>query len=680
MKVVHFVALIAAMILICGCETRYDMEESPSDEGGPAGERRLPFLPNTTVTVSQGNDQADPASTHYRLGALAKAVDFTAGPGCEDRGVPIIAAAGGTVIEAVAGLADRSGTGTGNHVYVRYSDGRVGRYFHLRDVMVRRGQPVLEGQALGTMGTSGYSTACHLHYDEVADGSSQTLPLNFLESDGVPQEGRSYSSRNTGPYDRAYWSAGGPSMLGEPSEEARWYDSYARCADDDGDADLLCDNESAHRANIHILPFEGGLVGRAALVYDALRGAREAVIIHGRLYDWYMASHGPASPFIAPLNNEYVDSAGDTRQDGIGGYLSWDGANASFHAWPDDAAPGEIAGPSAWNRLASYAVVEAYNALGRETLAGEPVAQFGNPAELHLWSGYRYLVQDFNGGPHGWFVIFYDSENYAYGGANRAISVMDQFWGYYITHDGERHFGAPISAAYIDSASGKRRMDWESGFCLLAQGEAVEQGTMSAAPVPGYLPNASICQISGGTTPPEPEPHDPDNDVDGYTIAEGDCDDTNPLINPDAVEICDDGRDNDCVWGVDCDDPNCADDPHCATPPMPVDRLVVRYTAPAAFSGTIIYSDWSGYSAGGTLRAPWAERCRAASGSSLECELDQPAGTFAVFNIQYGSSWACANWPASTGGTISLTWRGISYSAIPEANGSGGCNFRVSLY
>jgi hypothetical protein len=37
-----------------------------------------------------------------------------------------------------------------------------------------------------------------------------------------------------------------------------------------------------------------------------------------------------------------------------------------------------------------------------------------------------------------------------------------------------------------------------------------------------------------------------DRDHDGYTIAQGDCDDTNPMVHPGMPEICGDGLDNDC--------------------------------------------------------------------------------------------------------------------------------------
>jgi hypothetical protein len=44
---------------------------------------------------------------------------------------------------------------------------------------------------------------------------------------------------------------------------------------------------------------------------------------------------------------------------------------------------------------------------------------------------------------------------------------------------------------------------------------------------------------------------DDDNDGDGYTPGEGDCNDNDAAVHPDAIEICDDGTDQDCKFG-DC--------------------------------------------------------------------------------------------------------------------------------
>lgn len=46
-----------------------------------------------------------------------------------------------------------------------------------------------------------------------------------------------------------------------------------------------------------------------------------------------------------------------------------------------------------------------------------------------------------------------------------------------------------------------------------------------------------------------------DMDGDGFTVAEGDCDDTNSLVYPGSIEICD-GIDNNCNGLIDGDDPN----------------------------------------------------------------------------------------------------------------------------
>jgi len=221
-------SLCLIIVLCLGCSL--DLEHQQPDElGGDASLRRMPFLPNAYMRVTQGAN-----GSYSHQGSISEAIDWSS-PDFEDRGMAVTAMQSGTIVNIVKGLPDSCSSGFGNLVEVLTSEGDVDRLAHCREVIVRPGEAVKQGQVLCTLGTSGNSTGTHVHSDRRRSGTSQTLELNFFESGGVPREGRNYSSRNTGPYDRSYWEHGGPSMLGEPSEEASWYFDYVPCNDTVGE-------------------------------------------------------------------------------------------------------------------------------------------------------------------------------------------------------------------------------------------------------------------------------------------------------------------------------------------------------------------------------------------------------------------------------------------------------------
>ncbi len=91
------------------------------------------------------------------------------------RGVPIVAAANGKVVERMY-----DAMGFGNYVVIRHSYGYSTKYGHLDKVYIEEGDTVTQGQKLGTMGNTGLSTGQHLHF-EVRIGSQVVDPLRFLD-------------------------------------------------------------------------------------------------------------------------------------------------------------------------------------------------------------------------------------------------------------------------------------------------------------------------------------------------------------------------------------------------------------------------------------------------------------------------------------------------------------------
>ncbi len=94
----------------------------------------------------------------------------------EDR-LPVLAAAAGTVVQVRDGHPDRNTrcTGSANVVHVQHANGYSTRW-HLKrgSIAVAVGQDVEAGDRLGIVGSSGCSTAPHLHF-EVWDASGVAL-------------------------------------------------------------------------------------------------------------------------------------------------------------------------------------------------------------------------------------------------------------------------------------------------------------------------------------------------------------------------------------------------------------------------------------------------------------------------------------------------------------------------
>ncbi|MER7071038.1 M23 family metallopeptidase [Terrabacter sp. NPDC000476] len=78
-------------------------------------------------------------------------------------GTPIRAAAAGTVVYA------RTSDSWGNRTIIQHSPSLKTAYGHQSRFLVTEGQTVTQGQVIGLVGTTGWSTGCHLHFDVIID-------------------------------------------------------------------------------------------------------------------------------------------------------------------------------------------------------------------------------------------------------------------------------------------------------------------------------------------------------------------------------------------------------------------------------------------------------------------------------------------------------------------------------
>jgi murein DD-endopeptidase MepM/ murein hydrolase activator NlpD len=91
-------------------------------------------------------------------------------------GTPIMAADNGTVVES------RASSGYGSKVVIDHGNGLQTLYAHMyqKDVKVRVGQSVKKGQVIALMGSNGWSTGPHLHF-EVHKSGRPVDPVAFLK-------------------------------------------------------------------------------------------------------------------------------------------------------------------------------------------------------------------------------------------------------------------------------------------------------------------------------------------------------------------------------------------------------------------------------------------------------------------------------------------------------------------
>ena len=90
-----------------------------------------------------------------------------------------------TVGDGVVEFAGRQ-NGYGNVVFVKHRNGHETVYAHLSKISVQRGQSVSQGQTVGLVGSSGWSTGPHLHFEFRVNGTQQDPMTIAQQSETIP--------------------------------------------------------------------------------------------------------------------------------------------------------------------------------------------------------------------------------------------------------------------------------------------------------------------------------------------------------------------------------------------------------------------------------------------------------------------------------------------------------------
>lgn len=140
---------------------RYEDEQGNVGYYSPDGvSMRKAFLraPLDFTRISSSFDLRRKHPIHNKIKAH-RGIDYAA-----PRGTPIYAAGDGRVIKAGYSKAN------GNYVFIQHGEQYVTKYLHLHKRNVKQGERVKQKQIIGSVGSTGYATGPHLHYEFLVNG------------------------------------------------------------------------------------------------------------------------------------------------------------------------------------------------------------------------------------------------------------------------------------------------------------------------------------------------------------------------------------------------------------------------------------------------------------------------------------------------------------------------------
>lgn len=134
----------------------------------PDAEAAIPSVPASSGRTSAFRGESGPAIDGYYArpitgGRKTQGIHGYNGVDLADScGTPVFASAGGTVI--IARTQGWNG-GYGKYIVIAHPNGTQTVYSHLSMVNVGVGQAVAQGYQIGSIGSTGNSTGCHVHFE-----------------------------------------------------------------------------------------------------------------------------------------------------------------------------------------------------------------------------------------------------------------------------------------------------------------------------------------------------------------------------------------------------------------------------------------------------------------------------------------------------------------------------------
>ncbi len=137
--------------------------------------RQLAVLESLLLDKHMGTEKAisgKPTDIGYITSYFGYRTDPMHGGAAWHNGLDFAAAEGTEIHATAAGVVSFAGVkdGYGNVVEINHGDGLVTRYAHNHSLQVRLGELVRKGQVIARMGSTGRSTAPHVHYEVLRDG------------------------------------------------------------------------------------------------------------------------------------------------------------------------------------------------------------------------------------------------------------------------------------------------------------------------------------------------------------------------------------------------------------------------------------------------------------------------------------------------------------------------------